>query len=239
MTENVDSNNLGDEEQRGRFDITNPLKLTLIAIVLGFAFEILFFNHVIGISFFIISILCAIGLLLACYIEGHTLDWSNALFVPPILFFSFMTYLRTEPLTVFLNILGTLILFALWIRDFRLKQIFAYGYVELGISLIYVAVEIWVRPSKALGESQRAVFKEGKRRGIVLGIFRGLILALPILVILLILLTSADLIFGDRVREALDWLDLERIAVRRQDDLHYPWDHRRLGCYCGGFAGSR
>jgi hypothetical protein len=212
MTDNVESNNLGEAENGGKFDIKNPLKLTVIAAILGFAFEVLFFNHVIGISFFILSVLCAIGLLVAAYFEGHTLGWRNAIFVLPILYFTFMTFLRTEPLTVFLNIVGTLILFALWVRDFRFRRIFDYGFVELGISLVYVLVEMWVRPWKALGESQRAVFKEGKRRGIALGVVRGILLALPILVILLILLTSADLIFADRVRDALDWLDLERIA---------------------------
>jgi hypothetical protein len=212
MTDNIERSNLGEAQNGGKFDIKNPLKLTVIAIILGFAFEILFFDHMVGISFFILSVLCAIGLSAASYIEGHKIVWRNVIFVLPILFFSFMTFLRTEPLTVFLNIVGTLILFALWVRDFRFMRIFDYGFVELGISLVYVMVEIWVRPWKALGESQRAVFKEGKRRGVVLGVVRGLILALPILVILLILLTSADLIFGDRVREALDWLDIERIA---------------------------
>lgn len=212
MNDNVESNNLGDVEEKGKFDIRNPLRLTIIAIILGFAFEILFFNHAIGISFFILSALCVLGLLTASYLEGHSLSWRDAIFVIPILFFSLMTYLRTEPLTVLLNIIGTLLLFGLWIRDFRFKRIFDYGFVELGISIIYVLVEMWVRPWKTLGETQHAVFKEGKRRGIVLGIIRGLILALPILVILLVLLTSADLVFGDRVREALDWLDIERIV---------------------------
>jgi hypothetical protein len=123
-----------------------------------------------------------------------------------------MTYFRAEPLTVFLDVIGTLILFTLWVRDFRLKRIFDYGFIELLVSLIYVLVESWIKPWTVLGETQRRVFKEGERRSIVLGVLRGLILALPILVVLLGLLTSADLVFADRVRDALDWLDLERIA---------------------------
>jgi hypothetical protein len=202
----------GGVEEKQKLEITKPLQLTAIALILGFAFEILFFDHRIGISFFILSTACGIGLLASSYLEGHRPRLRNAIFFLPILFFSFMTYFRAEPLTVFLDVIGTLILFTLWVRDFRLKRIFDYGFIELLVSLIYVLVESWIKPWKVLGETQRKVFKEGERRSVVLGVLRGLILALPILVVLLGLLTSADLVFADRVRDALDWLDLERIA---------------------------
>jgi hypothetical protein len=212
MKDNLEEINVGEADQEKSLEISKPLTLTAIAIVLGIAFEVLFYGHPIGISFFVLATLCGLGLLGGSILEGHKPSWRDGLFFIPILFFSFVTYLRSEDLTVFLNIVGTLMLFVLWVRDFKFQRFFDYGFLELGVSLIYVPVESWLRPWGTLGAVQRAVFKEGERRGIALGIFRGLVLALPFLVILLALLTSADLVFADRVRDALDWLDFERLA---------------------------
>jgi len=212
MKDNLEENNGGETAQEQVLEISQPLQLTAIAIALGIAFEVLFYSHPIGISFFLLSTLCGVGLLGASILEGHKPSWRDAFFFVPILFFSFMTYMRAEELTVFLNIVGTLILFALWVRDFKFQRFFDYGFLELGVSLVQVPVESLFRPWNTLGAAQRKVFKEGERRSVVLGVLRGLVLALPVLVILLVLLTSADLVFADRVRDALDWLDLERLA---------------------------
>ena len=91
MDDNLEKANSEGSKMDSNYDLSNPLKITVIAFVLGFALEILFFNHVIGISFFIISLLCASGLLVSSFLEGQKLVWRNAIFVLPILFFSLMT----------------------------------------------------------------------------------------------------------------------------------------------------
>jgi CBS domain-containing protein len=45
-----------------------------------------------------------------------------------------------------------------------------------------------------------------------MAVVRGVLIAIPILVVFLALLTSADLVFADAVQDALRWLDLERLA---------------------------
>jgi hypothetical protein len=189
-----------------------PLGMTLIALLLGLVFEILFYGHSIGISFPIMAFLCMVALLGVARLERRTCARETILFGVPILFFSIMVLLRREPLTVFLNVVFTLCLFALWVRSFRMGRVLEYGWLDIGLTFIAVPLDAWIRPWSVLGSAQKAVFKEGERRGVLLAILRGIVLAIPILVIFLALLTTADLVFADRVEAALKWLDMERLA---------------------------
>jgi hypothetical protein len=197
----------GDQERRIQF----PLILTLIAFVLGLTFEILFYGHAIGISFSIMALLCVGGLLIAAWREKVTFARENLLLAIPILFFSIMSFLRLEPLTVFLNVVLALMLFALWLRTFISGCLLDYGWLDFGLALSFVPIEAWIRPWGVLGEAQKRIFKEGQGRGVLLAIFRGLLLAIPILAVFLGLLMAADLIFQERVESALEWLDIERV----------------------------
>jgi hypothetical protein len=181
-------------------------------LALGLGFEILFFGHPIGISFSIMALLCIGALLFAAWREGILFARENLLLVIPILFLSIMTFVRTEPMTVFLNVVLTLMLFALWVRAFRLGGLQNYGWLDVGLALLWVPMEAWIRPWKVLSKAQKVVFKEGQGRGILLAILRGLVLAIPILVVFLVLLMAADLIFQERVEAALEWLDVERVV---------------------------
>jgi len=199
-------------DQKDEKKIQFPLVLTLIAFLLGLAYEILFFGHPIGISTSIMAVLCVAGLLIAARREKVAYARENLLLAIPILFFSIMSFLRMEPMTVFLNVVLTLMLFALWVRTFVSGRLLDYGWLDMGLALILVPLEAWIRPWGVLGKAQTQVFKNGQRRGFILALIRGILLALPILVVFLGLLMAADLIFQERVREALEWLDLERVA---------------------------
>jgi hypothetical protein len=206
---------LGDEGEAKREVETQfrfPLTLALIGFALGLAFEILFFGHPIGISFSIMASLCIGTLLFAAWREGIPFARGNLFLMFPILFFSIMTFLRTEPMTVFLDVVLTLMLFALWVRAFRLGGLLDYGWLDMGLALLWVPLEAWIRPWSVLGKTQKKVFKEGQGRGVFLAILRGLILAIPILMVFLVLLMTADLIFQARVEAALEWLDVERLV---------------------------
>jgi hypothetical protein len=199
-------------DAKGEKTFQFPLILTLVGFVLGLALEILFFGHPIGISFSIMALLCIGALLFSSWREGIPFAKENLLLVIPILFLSIMTFLRTESLTVFLDVVLTLMLFALWVRVFQPGGLLDYGWLDYGLALLWVPMEALIRPWNVLGSAQKKVFKEGQGRGIFLAIFRGLILAIPILAVFLALLMGADLVFQSRVQAALSWLDVERLV---------------------------
>ncbi|HEY42617.1 MAG TPA: DUF4173 domain-containing protein [Anaerolineae bacterium] len=211
MEENKQSAMEADAEQETSA-FRYPVWLAIAALVLGVSVEVLFDGHVLGISFPIWSALCVLALLGTAAREGVRPAWLEAAFVILILFFSIMAFLRLEPLTVFLDLVLTLALFALWVRTFRDEKLFDFGWLDFGWTLIGVPLEAWIRPWPVAQTAWRQVVGERVERSRLLAVLRGLLLALPILVIFAALLVSADLVFADYVENALRWFDLDRLA---------------------------
>lgn len=188
------------------------LRLTLIAFILGLGFEILFFRHRIGISLFLMTLLANAGLLASAALRRKKpARWSLLLLVM-IAFFGSMMLLRLEPLTIFINLVISLALFALLVRTFYAGRFLNFGWIEFFSAFIGAPIEAWLRPWNVLARAQETLFKSGVRRKAFLALLRGLFLALPIVLLLLGLLTSADILFAERVEAALRWLNLERLA---------------------------
>ena len=189
-----------------------PVWLAIAALVLGLSVEILFDGHALGISFPIWSVLCIMALLGMAAREGVRSTWPEAGLGLLILFFSIMTFLRLEPLTVFLDIVLTMALFALWVRTFRDEKLIDFGWLDFGLTFIGMPLEAWIRPWPVAQIAWRQVVGERGERSQYMALLRGLLLAFPILVVFAALLVSADLVFADYVENALRWFDLERIA---------------------------
>ena len=209
------SSNTESEKQTETLPFRYPLGLTITALALGLSVEILFDGHPLGISFPIWAVLCVTALLGLAALEGIRPTRPELILAIPIMFFALMIFLRTEPLTVFLNVVLTLALFALWVRTFRHGRLIDFGWVDYGLALILVPIEAWIRPWPVAQAAWRQVAGErGERseRSRLLAVLRGLLLALPILVVFIALLESADLVFAGYVDEAISWLDLERLT---------------------------
>ena len=190
----------------------NPLKVTLIALTLGLAVEILFFGHPWGVNFFLWAALCVGALLFASMVERVDAQRMELLLILPIVGFAFVTFLRLEPLTVFLGVVFTLILFTLWVRTFRSDDLLRFGWIDYAVAVIWVPLESWLRPWPTIGAAGREAVGERGAGSRAIPILRGVLLAFPILVVFIALLAAADLIFADYVEEALKWLDLEVLA---------------------------
>jgi hypothetical protein len=200
------------DEERETSTFRHPLCFAIAALVLGLSVEVLFDGHALGISFPIWAALCVLALLVMATREGVRPGWPETGLVILILFFSIMAFLRLEPLTVFLDLVLTLALFALWVRTFRDEKLFDFGWLDFGWTLIGVPLEAWIRPWPVAQTAWRQVVGERGERSRLLAVLRGLLLALPILIIFVALLVSADLVFADYVENALRWFDLNRLA---------------------------
>jgi len=98
------------------------------------------------------------------------------------------------------------------VRTFQAGDLFAFGWTDLALTYLLVPLEAWAAPWRTLGVVQQRLLGDRQGRAQVMAIVRGVLLAFPILVLLIALLSAADFIFADRVEEALRWFDLERIA---------------------------
>lgn len=189
----------------------SPRNLLLAALALGLLFEILFDGHPIGISYVIWAAGCVAALLVMAYREDIKPSRPEIFLPIGILLLAALNFVRKEPLTSFLNTVVTLFLFAVWIHSFRKDRLIDYGWLDFTVAFIQVPVEGWVRPWPVASAGWRALVGERQARSSALAILRGILLALPIVIIFLGLLVSADLIFADYVEHALRWLDIEAI----------------------------
>ena len=206
--------NASTAEDRRR---TNPLpaqaeRTAALGLCLGIAVEILFYGHPLGISVLIWAALCVAALLLAARSYGASAARSSAWLAAPILFFAAMPFLRREGLSVLLSLAATVGLLLLWVRTFRVGDLFAFGWTDFALTWLLVPLEGWIAPWPVLGTLQQRMLSNRQGRAQAMAILRGVLLAFPILVLLIALLSGADIIFADRVEEALRWLDLERIT---------------------------
>lgn len=189
-----------------------PLQLTLVALALGVAVEVLFYGRPLGISFLIwAAAVCLAGMSMAAA-EERPPARGGAWLVVPILLFAGLAFVRLEPLTQFLNIITVLCLMALWVRTFRTGQVLDLGWLDFAVAVLWVPLEAVFRPWSVLAVAQRQAFGDRGANNRLLAVVRGLLLALPIVVVLALLLTAADVIFADVLRRAFEWLDLERLA---------------------------
>lgn len=189
----------------------SPTRLIWLALGLGIAFEIMFYGKRVGISFPLWAGLSALALLLASRLEGVQPGKVERWLPIPILLFSGIVFVRAEPLTVALSITTTLGLLAVWVRTLRAGDLLGFGWTDFLLALIVVPLESWIRPWSVLSQAQRTASSGRRGRATALALLRGVVLALPVLLVFTALLSQADLIFADRVEQALRWLDLERV----------------------------
>src|SRR5512134_2302177 len=93
---------------------TNPNRFWIIVILLGWSFDFLFWQQPLGVNFAIFTALClATGIFLLRRDGLHLAPRASWLLVP-VAFLAVMTFLRLEPMTVFLSIVMVLFLMGIF-----------------------------------------------------------------------------------------------------------------------------
>jgi hypothetical protein len=171
----------------------------------------LFYGHRPGVSFFLLATACAVIAVAAGMLERVHISASAWLAVAGVVLFSAATFVRQEPLTVFLCIMMTFFFLTLVVRVFRFGRLGRFGWVDMAVAFLWVPLEAWVRPWPVAGAAWSGTVRERGGRRVAFSVLRGLLLALPFLVVFIALLSAADLVFGDYVEQALRWLDLQQL----------------------------
>src|SRR6185503_16217267 len=83
---------------------TNPNRFWAVVILLGWAFDFLFWKKPLGINFAIFVTLCLLTGILLLREDGLRLARGSSLLLLPVAFLAVMTFIRLEPMTVFLSI---------------------------------------------------------------------------------------------------------------------------------------
>lgn len=191
----------------------NAKRLWTTTILLGFFFDILFWDKTPGISFplFVALILVSGMLLLAD--AGIRPDKRALGLLPPVGFFATMSFVRAEPLTTFLNYSLTLVFLAFFALTYLGGRWFAYSLSDYIAGFFKLFGSAVARPLAFITETrkQREQTETTRETSRVFPVIRGVLIALPIVAIFASLLSSADLIFAQRLEAFIELFRLEKL----------------------------
>lgn len=189
---------------------SNPTRLWWIAIALGWAIDLLFWEHGLGVNFAIYLLLCLIGGLYILYTEGIRPSRNAYWLLAPTAFFLIVTFTRAEPLTSFLAhtlSLFLLSLFAITCTGGLWTQYgfsdYLSGFFRLGLNALFKSF------AYASDTRRERVARDETQKRSPWPILRGILIALPIVAIFASLLSSADAVFDQRLTDFLDKFNLE------------------------------
>lgn len=190
-----------------------PQRIWLAAFLIAWAVDFLFWGKPVGISFLTFTILAlATGFILARLEKASPARLSWVLGVAIILL-ACGTLIRSEPFSRFLNGFLALAGLALLARTFQSGgwmryRIFHYllMWVDLLLVMLSRAAGLRILPPENGEESSFRLFI---RR--LLPVVRGLLFALPVVVLLAGLLAAADLVFADQVKSFFELFNLDRL----------------------------
>ena len=188
--------------------------LWIVALALGWLFDFLFWKHAQGINFAIYAGLCLGGGFLVLGLNGIKPSWKSLLLLIPILFFATMTFIRQEPMSIFLAFAFTLALMGMLAFTYLGGRWLWYSLSDYVVNYVKLTSSMIARPLIFLNESKKPAPVEaaaGARPGWkrFWAIFRGVLIAIPIVAIFAALLSSADLVFAQRVQDFVKLFRLE------------------------------
>jgi uncharacterized protein DUF4153 len=191
---------------------TNPTRFWTIVILLGWAFDFLFWKKPGGINFAIYITLCIVTGILLLNVDGHRFSRNSSLLLLPIAFLASMTFIRLEPMTVFLSVSMTLFLMGVFAITYLGGRWLHYALLDYVFGFFRLLASIIARPVGFAAEVRSEQPEVSQNRSArVWPILRGIVIALPVIAIFASLLSSADPIFGKRIKEFTDLFNIENL----------------------------
>lgn len=193
-------------------------RLWVIALLLGWAFDFLFWKQGFGLNFALFSALCLLsgfGLLLA---DGHRPAPQSLWLLIPFVFFAVITFLRQEPLTIFLAYAFTLFSLGVLANTYLGGRWMEYGMAEYFSRFFRLIGSMFTLPRRFIKETQKEQAASGtQNRFPTAPILRGVLIALPVVAGFAFLLASADAIFNQKLTDYFKdfdlWEEILRIGI--------------------------
>jgi hypothetical protein len=192
---------------------TNPNKLWILVFALGWMFDFLFWKVKPGVNFAIFATACLVVAFYLLLSDGLRPNRTSLILLPLFGFFAAVTFIRAEPMTTFLAYTFTLLTMTLLAVTYLGGRWYQYTLADyLGKSLQLVGSMIG-RPitfmTNIRKEQSEAGVQPTKRN--IWPVVRGIVIALPIIAIFASLLASADVVFGQRLEDVINWFNIENL----------------------------
>ncbi|MFH2037976.1 MAG: DUF4173 domain-containing protein [Chloroflexota bacterium] len=188
-------------------------QIWIIALVLGWLFDFLFWKHTPGINFFIYVILCLVGGYLVLRKDGIKPATRSWILVIPILFFAVISFLRQEPLSLFLAFVFCLILMGLLAITYTGGRWSSFGLADYLVAFFHLAAGVLTKPFLFTNEKKQQIEENvgANENKNIWPIVRGILIAIPFLATFSALLSSADLVFAQHLDSFIQLFRLEKL----------------------------
>lgn len=191
---------------------TNPNRFWTIVILLGWAFDFLFWQKPPGINFAIFVTLCLGTGILLLHWDGLRLSRQAGLLLLPIAFLAIMTFIRLEPMTVFLSMAMVLFLMGVFALSYLSGEWIRYSLVDFVFGYLQLAGSMIARPLGFAAQTGRQQKSSSEKRSAQIWPYvRGIVIAIPVIAIFASLLSSADPIFAERLEGLVDLFRIDNL----------------------------
>jgi len=194
---------------------TNPNRFWAVVILLGWAFDFLFWKNPLGINFAIFLTLVLLTGILLLRADGLRLPPGSSLLLFPVAFLAVMTFIRLEPITVFLSISMAIFLLGVFALTYLSGGWLRYTLIDYVLGYLRLFGSMIARPLGFVAENRRLLSEQPtlnqKPGGRVWPVIRGIVIALPVIAIFASLLSSADPIFANRFKDFIDVFRIDNL----------------------------
>ncbi|MFA5954297.1 MAG: DUF4173 domain-containing protein [Patescibacteria group bacterium] len=172
-----------------------------VSLVLGLLFDYFFYAKVPGIAFPLYIFLIVVGLFTIAHFLKKQMSKEVYWLLIPLMFFSAMVLVRSSYLLIFLNVVASLLLLlliaevsfggkmkAFWMRDY--------------IKIFFLPLS-FIRPLLQTLSNLFSLPGVSKEQKVLSQVVRGVVMATPVLVVFVLLFSSADLIFQKYVSDLI------------------------------------
>ncbi len=193
-----------------------PVRLLMLGLFLGWAFDLLFWGKTPGVSLLIYAILLLAGLFLALRWQKVRVTPGNWWLPAMLLLFATLGFVRANGFLIFLDIMAMLVILVLMSNDLVRRSTLALRVGDLIIAPVQASIYAFWHGLRLIEQANRPLKEdfEGKYARYLPSVIKGLLISLPILLVLGVLLASADMIFASWLQRLFSWELLTEWGVR-------------------------
>lgn len=186
--------------------------ITGVSLILGLLFDYFFYNQIPGITFTLYIILIILAFFTIANILKKQVNKQVFFLLVPLLFFSTMVFVRTSGLLTFLNVLISLFLLLIIAKvsfSDKMENFFVKDYIKI----LFFPFE-FIRPLFQTLSSIFSLHRDDKHQKVSSQVIKGIVMAIPVLLIFTLLFSSADLIFQKYVSNLIT-IDIQAETIFR------------------------
>jgi len=198
-------------KSREKIGIKQPTRFWVIVLLLGWAFDLLFWKQKVGVNFALLLTICLIGGVYLLFAEGYKPARSSLWLLLPFVFFAVITFVRQEPLTSFLAYTFALFSIGLFATSYQGGRWYLYWLSDYVYKFLLLVGDMIARPVAFVRELRKTSSEsvDGRKSLPIPGLIRGLAIAVPIVLCFGSLLASADVVFNQKL---IDFFDTHKIS---------------------------